>query len=51
MTPRQQLESFLDRYTEEVAGAARRALRHMRRRVPGATEMVYDNYNALAVGF
>jgi hypothetical protein len=48
---RQQLESFLDRYNENIAAAVRRALRHMRRRVPGATEMVYDNYNALAIGF
>lgn len=29
----------------------RKALRLLRRRVPGATEMVYDNYNALGVGF
>jgi hypothetical protein len=48
---RQQLESFLDRYNEDIAAAARRALRHLRRRVPGATELVYDNYNALGVGF
>ena len=50
-TPQQQLDSFLDRYHEDIAGAARKALRHLRRRVPGATELVYDNYNALAVGF
>jgi hypothetical protein len=23
----------------------------MRRRLPGATELIYDNYNALAIGF
>jgi hypothetical protein len=50
-TPNQQLESFLSRYTDDIAGATRQALRHLRRRVPGATEMVYDNYNALAIGF
>jgi hypothetical protein len=50
-TPKQQLDTFLDRYSKEVAEAARRALRHMRHRVPGATELVYDNYNALGVGF
>jgi hypothetical protein len=49
--PQQQLELFLDRYSDEVAAAMRKALRHLRRRVPGATELVYDNYNALAVGF
>jgi hypothetical protein len=50
-TPTAQLESFLSRYTDEIADATRTALRHMRRRVPGATELVYDNYNALAIGF
>jgi len=50
-TPNQQLESFLSRYTDDIAEATRQALRHLRRRVPGATEMVYDNYNALAIGF
>jgi hypothetical protein len=50
-TPNQQLESFLARYTDEIAEATRQALRHLRRRVPGATELVYDNYNALAIGF
>jgi hypothetical protein len=50
-TPRQQLNACLDRYTDEVAAAMRKALRHLRQRVPGATELVYDNYNALAVGF
>src|SRR5580698_979805 len=51
LTPQQQLDVFIDRYTEEVAAAMRTALRHLRRRVPGATELVYDNYNALGVGF
>lgn len=50
-SPQQQLDVFLDRYTPEIAAAARRSLRDLRRRVPGATEMVYDNYNALGVGF
>jgi len=48
---RRQLDAFLDRYTDDIAAATRRALRELRRRVPGATEMVYDNYNALAIGF
>jgi hypothetical protein len=48
---KQQLETFLNRYSEEVADSARKALRHLRRRVPGATQLVYDNYNALGVGF
>lgn len=46
-----QLDSFLDKYTPEVAGFARSALVKMRKLVPGAIEMVYDNYNWLVVGF
>jgi hypothetical protein len=49
--PEAQLDRFLDAYTPEVAGIARKALMKLRRRLPFATEMVYDNYNALACGF
>jgi hypothetical protein len=48
---RRQLESFIEKYTPEVAGVARLALARMRKRLPGAVELVYDNYNALAIGF
>jgi hypothetical protein len=46
-----QLESFIKKFTPEVAAAARQALARARALVPGAVEMVYDNYNALAIGF
>ena len=46
-----QLDSFLDKYDPEVAAFARRALAKMRKLVPGAIEMVYDNYNWLVIGF
>jgi hypothetical protein len=46
-----QLESFLAKYDPEVATFARRALAKMRKLVPGAVEMVYDNYNWLVIGF
>ncbi len=46
-----QLEEFLAKYTPEVAGLAKAALAKMRKRLPGAVEMVYDNYNALVIGF
>jgi hypothetical protein len=46
-----QLGEFIDRYTPEVAADARKALAFMSRRLPTATQMVYDNYNALVVGF
>jgi hypothetical protein len=51
MTGKEQLESFISRYTPEVAACARRALTRMRQRLPGAVELVYDNYNALVIGF
>jgi hypothetical protein len=47
----QQLDSFLAKYDPEVSAFARRALAKMRRIVPGAVEMVYDNYNWLVIGF
>ena len=50
-SPAAQLDAFLDKFTPEVAAQARAALRKMRARLPGATELVYDNYNALAIGF
>ena len=46
-----ELDSFIDKYTPEVAADARQALAFMRARLPTATRMVYDNYNALVVGF
>ena len=49
--PKQQLESFLAKYDPEIAVSARRALTKLRKLLPGAIEMVYDNYNALVIGF
>src|SRR4051794_11279914 len=46
-----QLSSFIDKFTPEVAALTRALLEKMKARVPGATIMVYDNYNALAIGF
>lgn len=46
-----QLSAFLDKYTPEVAADARHALAFMRARLPTATRLIYDNYNALVVGF
>ena len=51
MTPKQQLDAFLKKYDPTIAGIARRALTKLRKRLPGAVEIVYDNYNALAIGF
>jgi len=46
-----QLDSFLAKYDPEVSAFARRSLAKMRKLVPGAVEMVYDNYNWLVIGF
>jgi hypothetical protein len=50
-SPQKQLDTFIARYSPEVAAVARAALVKMRARLPGAIELVYDNYNALAIGF
>jgi len=49
--PQTQLDSFLAKNDPEVEAFARRALAKMRKLVPGAVEMVYDNYNWLVIGF
>ena len=48
---KEQLDRFLDAFTPEIAAFARVALVKMRKRLPNAVEMIYDNYNALACGF
>jgi hypothetical protein len=50
-SPAESLEGFIDKYTPEVGATVRAALVKLRARVPGAFELVYDNYNALAIGF
>ena len=50
-TPRKQLETFIARFDPAIAASTRKILAAMRKRLPGALELVYDNYNALAVGF
>lgn len=51
MTAERQLASLIGRYSPEVAAVARGALVKMRKRLPGAVELVWDNYNALAIAF
>ncbi len=47
----EQLASFIAKFTPEVGSLARKILSKMRRLCPTALELVYDNYNALAIGF
>jgi len=51
MSPETQLNAFISRYAPELAEQGRAALAKMRALLPGAVEMVSDNYNALVVGF
>jgi len=51
LSPAKHLAAFLAKYDAPVATIARGALARMRKRLPGMFELVYDNYNALAIGF
>jgi hypothetical protein len=46
-----QIEGFIAKYSDPIAAEIRAARAEMRRRLPGAVELVYDNYNALAIGY
>ena len=49
--PQSQLSHFLAKYTPAMVKASKASLLRLRRQVPGAVELVYDNYNALVIGF
>jgi hypothetical protein len=50
-SPEEQLDRFMSRYTPEIRALASECLKKMRERLPGAVELVYDNYNALVITF
>lgn len=45
------LDAFIDRYDPQVAAQARAALAHLRKRLPGAYELVYNYTHALVIAF
>ena len=49
--PEAELASFLARYAPDIAEVGREAIARLRARLPNCDALVYDNYNALAVGF
>src|SRR4051795_8159418 len=51
MDAQAQLDTFIDKFTPEVAALTRALLTRAKVRIPGAQILVYDNYNALAIGF
>ncbi len=50
-TPEAELDGFLGKFMPAIAQQASAVIAVMRARLPGATILVYDNYNALAVAF
>jgi hypothetical protein len=50
-TAKAQLDGFIAKYSPDVASMGRAAIARMRKMLPAAQVLVYDNYNALAVGF
>ena len=50
-SPASDLNRFIARYTPNIAKLARGTLSRMRKRLPTAHQLVYDNYNTCAIGF
>ena len=50
-SPAAQLAGFIDKYDPTVAKLARAARAAMKKRLPTALELVYDNYQFLAIGY
>ncbi len=50
-SPEKQLDGFIKKYDPEIARTAKAIFAKLRKIVPNATILVYDNYNALAIGF
>jgi hypothetical protein len=50
-TPEKQLAGFIAKFTPEKAKRIRAARAKMRKRIPQALEMVYDNYNFFVIGY
>ncbi len=50
-SPERRFATFLAMYTPEIVAETEAVLAKMRARLPGAVEMVYDNYNGLVIGF
>jgi hypothetical protein len=49
--PEEQLRSFIERFDPKHRATIRALRKALRKRFPTATELVYDNYNFLVIGF
>jgi len=50
-SPSVQLDGFIAKFSPEIATQTHALLKKLRTLMPGAVEMVYDNYYALVIGF
>lgn len=50
-SPAQQLEEFIDRFDSKNAALIRSVRKALRKRLPTANELVYDNYNFFVIGY
>ena len=50
-SPEQHLASFIEKFAPEMAERIRAARAKMRKRLPQAVELVYDNYNFFVIGY
>jgi hypothetical protein len=50
-TPEAQLRSFVAKFDRENQSLVRAVRRAVRKRLPTATELVYDNYNFFVIGY
>jgi hypothetical protein len=50
-TPEQQVQGFIDKFTPHHQALIRAARKALRKRLPAAHELVYDNYNFFVIGY
>jgi len=50
-SPAQQLEGFIDKFDSKNAAVIRSVRKALRKRLPTANELVYDNYNFFVIGY
>jgi hypothetical protein len=51
VTPAKQVAGFIAKFDPAIASLTRACRSVVRKRYPAAIELVYDNYNALAIGY
>jgi len=51
LTPEKQLDSFIEKFDARNAALIRAVRKALRKRLPTANELVYDNYNFFVIGY